>query len=79
MDGIFVGETLRGTELVRQVAVDEALRQAAWKRFKELRLPMVSFTDCTSFEVMDKYGIREAFTFDADFAKAGYRVLPNTM
>jgi uncharacterized protein len=75
---VYVGETLRGTQLLRQVPVDEPLRQMAWRRFKELRLPMLSFTDCTSFEVMDKFGIKEAFTFDADFAKAGYGVIPET-
>lgn len=73
---LLVGETLRGTDLLRSIAVDEALRQAGWTRFKDLRLPMLSFTDCTSFAVMDKFGIAEAFTFDADFAKAGYRVVP---
>ena len=74
---VFAGEALRGTELVRLAGVDDRLREAAWHRFKELKLPHLSLTDCTSFSVMDKYGIVEAFTFDSGFKKAGYKVLPD--
>ena len=75
---VFVGKALRGTELLSMVGVDDEVRDAAWGRFQALRLPQLSFTDCTSFEVMDKFGIKEAFTFDADFRKAGFQVLPGS-
>lgn len=64
------------SEVLRQIPIDEPLRHSAWRRFKELRLPMLSLTDCTSFEVMDKLGIKEAFTFDVDSSKAGKKVIP---
>ena len=35
-----------------------------------------SVTDCTSFVVMSAMGIDTAFTFDRDFAQAGYSVVP---
>ena len=73
---VFVGETLRTTGLLRMVGVDDSVRGLAWTRFKALRIPHLSLTDCTSFETMDRLGIREAFTFDADFKKAGYRIVP---
>ena len=34
-----------------------------------------SFTDCTSFVVMDKLRIRDALTSDHHFAEAGFRIL----
>lgn len=34
-----------------------------------------SLTDAVSFEVMAREGIREAFAFDLDFERAGFRLL----
>lgn len=73
---IEVGETLQRSALVKLVPVDGELREEGWKRFVKLRIPAISLTDCTSFAVMDRFGIQEAFTFDSDFRKAGYRVIP---
>ena len=72
-----VGEMLRRSALVKLVSVDDGLREAGWKRFVKLKYPAISFTDCTSFAVMDRFGIEVAFTFDSDFRKAGYRVIPS--
>ncbi len=35
----------------------------------------ITLTDAVSFEVMRQEGIREAFTFDEDFRRAGFGVL----
>lgn len=72
-----VGEILRRSALVRMVPVDDETREEGWKRFVKLKYPGLSLTDCTSFAVMDKYGISEAFTFDGDFRKAGYATRPS--
>jgi len=48
-------------------ATDRWLRQHSDKRF--------SLTDAVSFEVMDQEGIAEAFAFDRDFERAGFRLL----
>ncbi|MBI2268667.1 MAG: PIN domain-containing protein [Candidatus Blackburnbacteria bacterium] len=57
----------------RVLAQDEV---EAWKFFKELPGRGVSYTDCTSFAVMKRLGLIEVFTFDRDFARAGFKVLP---
>jgi predicted nucleic acid-binding protein len=36
----------------------------------------ISLADAVSFEIMRREGIRTAFTFDADFAAAGFEVAP---
>ncbi|MGH7310658.1 MAG: type II toxin-antitoxin system VapC family toxin [Candidatus Rokuibacteriota bacterium] len=42
-------------------------------RFRDKRL---SLTDCASFEVMERLGLREAFSFDRDFRDCGYPTVP---
>jgi len=37
-----------------------------------------SFTGCTSFVLMKELGIGDAFTFDQNFAEAGFRPLPGS-
>ena len=71
------GEAILSSEVINLVEVDPSLRKEAWKLFKRYRDQKLSFTDCTSFAVMGKYGLREAFTFDDDFAKVGFGTLPH--
>lgn len=73
---IDAGEALRSSRLLTLVPVDEAARDAAWRLFRKLNEPRLSLTDCTSFAVMHRFGIKEAFTFDAHFRRAGFDVLP---
>ncbi len=47
----------------------------AWlDRFSDRPL---SLTDAVSFAVMDRRGIREAFSFDRDFEDAGFAMMPD--
>jgi predicted nucleic acid-binding protein len=36
----------------------------------------ISFADCASFVIMRRYAIQDVFTFDQDFAIAGFQVKP---
>jgi predicted nucleic acid-binding protein len=36
----------------------------------------LSLVDCTSFELMRRLGLRDAFAFDRHFAEQGYTVVP---
>ena len=58
------------------VWVDEELAWSAvdhW--FRRHRDKAFRLTGAVSFEVMDREGLREAFTFDRDFEQAGFRLL----
>ncbi len=48
----------------------------AWALFRKFRDKDFSYTDCTSFAVMERLRLRTAFAFDRRFAAMGYRVEP---
>ncbi len=72
------GERVEQGRWCRVVEVDEPVRLAAWELFVRHHDRALSFTDCTSFARMRSMGLREAFSFDADFAAVGFSPLPAT-
>jgi len=48
----------------------------ALEKMKKFSDKPLSFTDCTSFVVMDQRRIKNVFAFDDDFVRAGYTVHP---
>lgn len=46
---------------------------AKMERFRDKGL---SLTDCVSFELMERLGLRAAFTFDRDFRDCGFEAVP---
>jgi predicted nucleic acid-binding protein len=58
------------------VLLDLELLRAALDRMLRLADKRLSLTDCASFELMDRLGLRAAFTFDRDFRDCGYQMLP---
>mgnify|MGYP002623595156 CR=1 FL=1 len=56
--------------------VSKQLHRLAMDRLVKADLRELSLVDCSSFELMDAGGIKDAFTLDEDFATQGYRVLP---
>jgi len=69
-----VGEALQASPFTTIIRIDEETFKEAWNIFKRSR--GYSFTDCTSFIVMKRYGIAHAFTFDKHFREAGFRPIP---
>ena len=69
-----VGEALQTSPFTTMVRVDEETFREAWRIFKDAR--GCSFTDCTLFAVMRKYGINHAFTFDKHFQDASFQPIP---
>jgi uncharacterized protein len=56
--------------------VDEPLMNAALARLEQFHDKRLSLTDCVSFELMDRFRLPAAFTFDRDFRDCGYRMVP---
>ena len=75
-NAVKAGDGILGSEIIELIDVDPSLRKEAWKLFRKYKDQKLSFTDCTSFAVMDRFGISEAFTFDDDFKKIGYMTIP---
>lgn len=71
-----VGEALRDpgvTDLVRVTAEDE---NQAWRLFLDREDKLYSFTDCTSFVLLRRLGLRQALALDDDFRQEGFTTLP---
>lgn len=61
---------------IEVVQVDESIQEEAWEIFERYSDKDFSFTDCTSFVVMERGRIESAFTFDRHFQQYGLKTLP---
>jgi len=66
-----IGEKLWSGQLAHVVYVSKADQRAAWELFKKHDDKKFSFTDCTSFTVMEQLGLLYAFAFDEHFEQTG--------
>ena len=64
-----------GSARVGLVHVDEKQEEEAWGWLRRHDERPYSFVDATSFVVMRRLRLRDALTFDDDFAAAGFVVL----
>jgi predicted nucleic acid-binding protein len=63
---------LESTSRLQLLRIDEDAERDAWAWLRRHDERTYSFVDATSFAVMRRLAIREAFAFDADFAAAGF-------
>ena len=76
------GEEIRvskETGVLKIIHISEEIEEEAWRIFKTYKDKDFSFTDCTSFVVMQQLGINEAFTDDAHFSQFGFIRLPGAL
>jgi predicted nucleic acid-binding protein len=66
-----VGTALFGGELAEIEWVSQADVADAWAAFNKYRDKQWSFTDCVSYVVMQRLGIKKAFAFDVHFSQFG--------
>jgi len=61
------GQKLKSSSLVGLVTVTSADEERAWEIFVKYKNAGFSYTDCTSFALMERLKINTAFTFDEHF------------
>ncbi len=67
---------LSDSGLIDVIRVSEAHEERAWTIFEQYADQDFSFTDCTSFAVMQKWQLSHAFTVDHHFATMGFVIVP---
>ncbi|MEA2600392.1 MAG: uncharacterized protein QOF89_1384 [Acidobacteriota bacterium] len=71
-----VGHRLLDSPSIHFIQVEDDLFEAGWRYFQHRPDKTFSLTDCISFIVMEREGLREALSFDDHFDQAGFRRLP---
>lgn len=69
------GERLKESEIVALTRIDEELEERAWEIFKAHGDKKYSFTDCTSFALMEELSVNRTFAFDENFEQYGFSAL----
>jgi predicted nucleic acid-binding protein len=76
MKAVQIGNNLLRSPSMQLIHIDEQLFHSGWAYFQQHQDKMYSLADCISFVVMQKLGIRTAFTFDKHFVQAGFQKVP---
>ncbi len=71
-----VGNVLLDPRVVELVRIGPLDERSAWKLFQERPDKAYSFTDCTSFALMQRLDLRQALTLDDHFSQEGFEVVP---
>lgn len=69
------GERIRKSRIVNVVRISAEVEEKAWVIFKKHKDKRYSFTDCTSFALMEEFGVKNAFSFDRNFEQYGFSLL----
>lgn len=72
-----VGDALRAGSVTELIGLQRRDIDRAWERFTRNNDKRYSFTDCTSFAVMNRLGLDTAVAVDDHFRQAGFLVLPS--
>jgi predicted nucleic acid-binding protein len=72
------GRRFRAGEAIELVRVEEPIEDDAWAILAAHSDKDWSYVDATSFALMEREGLREAFCFDRHFAQRGLTVVPAT-
>ena len=76
LTAVACGEWLLSSPIVKVVRIEPSQWDQAWALFKRYDDKAFSFTDCTSFVVMQQHKLVNAFAFDHHFEQMGFRMWP---
>jgi predicted nucleic acid-binding protein len=71
-----VGEQLRSGNTAQIVRITPTDEDTAWHIFTRYKDESFSFTDCSSFALMERLKLHAAVAIDSDFKKYGFQCLP---
>ena len=71
------GDRILRSSIYEIAEIDTSIFHDAMKLLQKFSDKDLSFTDLTSFALMRLHKIKKAFTFDGDFMKAGFQMVPN--
>jgi predicted nucleic acid-binding protein len=71
-----VARSLLESRRYELIFVDSDLLAGALARMKRFADKRLSLTDCANFELMERFGLDSAFSFDRDFRDCGFRMVP---
>ena len=71
-----LGHLLMSSSWIQLVHVDRSLLLETWDYLVRRADKACSLTDCVSFVLMARLGLRTALTFDHHFVQAGFEVQP---
>jgi uncharacterized protein len=75
-DAVTFIDKIRRSKSIRLFWIGEGVFEKALGIFRKRNDVAWSFTDCTSFALMNDLSITEAFAFDGHFEQAGFQKLP---
>jgi len=70
------GRRFLGGDAIDLVHLDRPIEERAWEILERHEDKRWSYVDATSFALVERDGVSDAFAFDAHFAQRGLRVLP---
>ena len=73
------GRLLKNSRLTTLMAVQRESEEKAWELFLKFKDQDFSYTDCTSFAVMEALKVDTAFSFDRHFRTMKFQVFPEIL
>ncbi len=70
------GKALKENSEIIIYSIEHPDEAEAWKIFQKYKDKDYSYTDCTSFALMNRLKIQAALALDDDFAKMGFTLIP---